>query len=49
MCTRWQGPKSDIIIQKKDLGAREDAASKNYAIVKMANKKLNIHNEFVAF
>lgn len=49
MCIRQQAPKSDIIIQKRDLGAHEDAASKNYAILKTANKQQNIHNEFAAF
>lgn len=49
MCIRWQATKSDIIIQKRDLGAREDAASKNYAKLKTANKQLNIHNEFADF
>lgn len=49
MCTRQQAPKSDIMIQKRDLGAWEGAASKNDAILKIANKQLNIHNEFAAF
>lgn len=39
---RQQVPKSDIIIQKWDFGAPESAVSKNYAILKTANKQLNI-------
>lgn len=30
MCTGRQAPKPDIIIQKRDLGDPEDAATKNY-------------------